>query len=258
MSTKRILGITAFSVLLVAAIVGFLLFDFVFGRDSYAIPLPQQPIAAATPQPPAPYETDRIEVTRENAQAVISTLSRLENYSRSIRVTTFWENGQAEFNFNVTVYGEAASIVSNSQANPQRHIIIANNRHYIWHAGETDVFVGYVDLLGGAIRAADEWQMLVVFEDVLEVNPYDITDAGHTVFEGIGCIFITYATPLLGFLRTYYISIEHGLVIAAFEYDQSGQLIYEMRAGEIQYVDMDAFLLPDGTNALNNEDSDYG
>ena len=257
MSTKRILGITAFSVLLIAAIVGFMLFNFVFGRDSHAIPLPQQPVTPTAPQPPAQYEVGRIEVTRENAQAVISTLSRLQNYSRNVRVTTFWEGGHADFYFNVTIYGEAASIVSNSQASAQRHVIIANGKHYIWHAGETQPFVGYVDVLGSAERVADEWQMLVTFEDVLQVNPYDIIGAGHTTFGNIGCIYITYRTPLLGFLRTYYISIEHGLVIAAFEYDQNGVLTYEMMAGAAYYVDMDAFLLPNGSNALNNEVYDY-
>ena len=258
MSTKRILGITAFSVLLIAAIVGFMLFDFLFGRDSYAIPLPQQPAAVTAPQLPAQYEVGGIEITRENAQAVISTLSRLQNYSRNVRVQTFWEGGQADFYFNVTIYGEAASIISNSQARAQRHVIIANDRHYIWHSGENQPFVGYFDALGSAERAADEWQMLVTFEDVLQVSPYDIIDAGHTIFDDIGCIFISYRTPLLGFLRTYYISIEHGLVIAAFEYDQHGFLTYEMRAGAVGHADMDAFLLPDGSNALNNEDSDYG
>ena len=249
MSTKRILGITAFSVLLVAAIAGFMLFDFVFGRDSYAIPLPHEPAAATVPQPPAQYEIGRIEITRENAQAVISTLSRLQNYSRNVRVTTFWEAGYADFYFYVTVYGEAASIISTSRAAPQRHVIIANDRQYIWHAGDTLPFVGYVDALGGAERSADEWQMLVTFEDVLEINPYDIIDAGHIIFDDTGCIFITYRTPLLGLLRTYYISIRDGLVIAAFEYDESGFLTYEMRAGSVEYPDSDAFLLPDGTNA---------
>ena len=250
MSTKRILGITAFSVLLTAAIIGFMLFDFIFGRDSYAIPLPQQPIVSAAQQPPAQHEVDGIEVTRENAQAVISTLSRLHNYSRDVHVTTFWDGGQADFYFSVTIYGEAASIISNSQAFGQRHVIIANGRHYIWHAGETQPFVGYLDSLGGAIRAADEWQMLVTFEDVLQINPDDIIDAGHVLFEDISCIFITYRTPMLGLLRTYYISIEHGLVIAANEYNQNGLLTYEMRADAARYVNMDAFLLPNGENAL--------
>ena len=250
MSTKRILGITAFSVLLTAVIIGFMLFDFIFGRDDYAITLPGQPVVTAAQQTPAQYEIGGIEVTRENAQAVISTLSRLQNYSRNIRVTTFWENGQADFYFNVTIYGDAASIVSNSQAFAGRHVIIANGRHYIWHTGEATPFVGYLDSLGGVSRAADEWQMLVTFEDVLQISPDDIIDAGHTLFEGISCIFITYRTPLLGYLRTYYISIEHGLVIAAFEYNKRGLLTYEMRAGNPRYADMDAFLLPGGVNAL--------
>ena len=250
MSTKRILGITAFSVLLTAAIVGFMLFDFIFGRDSYAIPLPQQPIVSAAGQPAAQYEIGGIEITRENAQAVISTLSRIHDYSRDIHVTTFWEGGQADFYFNVTIYGEAASIISNSQAFGQRHVIIANGRHYIWHAGETQPFVGYLESLGGTSRAADEWQMLVTFEDVLQIDPGDIVDAGHTMFEDISCIFITYRTPMLGFLRTYYISIEHGLVIFAYEYNLTGLLTYKMRADAPQYVDMDTFLLPSGENAL--------
>jgi hypothetical protein len=220
--------------------------------------LPQQPAAVTAPQLPTQDEIGGIEITRENAQAVVSTLSRLQNYSRTVRVQTFWQGGQADFYFNVTVYGEAASIVSYPQAGAQRHVIIANDRQYIWHSDEYQPFVGNFDALGSAERAADEWQMLVTFEDVLQVHPYDIIDAGHTIFDDVSCIFISYRTPLLGFLRTYYISIEHGLVIAAFEYDQHGFLTYEMRAGAVGPVDMDAFLLPDGSNALNREDYVYG
>ena len=253
MSTKRILGITAISILLIVVVIGFMLIDFVFGSDVHAIILPQQPIAAPVQQPHTQYEVGRIEVTRENAQAVISTLSRLHNYSRNVRVTTYWEGGQADFYFNVTVYGDAAAIFSNSQAGPQRHIIIANNRQFIWHTGDSEAFDGYIDALGSAERAADEWQMLVTFEDVLDVNPDSILAAGHILFEGVSCIYVTYRTELLGFLRTYYISIEHGLVVAAFEYDQSGFMTYQMIAGAAASADLNAFLLPDGTNVLNIE-----
>ena len=104
---------------------------------------------------------------------------------------------------------------------------------------------------GDAVRTADEWQMLITYEDLLKLNKSDIIEAGYTTEYGNeDCIFAVCATPLLNYTRKFYISLESGLVVGAEELDESGKLIYNMTVGEciIGEVEQAAFMLPDGTD----------
>ena len=250
MSTKRLLLITFFGILFIVALISLTLLVPNFGDDGRVLQLP----SPAAPLPP-PVETpqddiNRIEITRENVQAVVSALERPQVFSREVTIENFWDGGQSVFQFNVSVHSGVTSIISTTPHNIYRHVIVTEHYHYIWYEGETEPFVGSIDFLGEPLRIADEWHMLPTYEDLLNLDINLIIDAGITEFEDETCIFVVYKSPLLGMIRTYYISIAHGLVIGVWEYDENGVRVYRMSSGSIEEVDMSAFLLPDGTSVV--------
>ena len=130
-------------------------------------------------------------------------------------------------------------------------IIVTPETLYIWYAGERTPYIGRADSLGDDLRTSDEYQMLITYEDILNLDRRDITDAGYTQYGGEYCVFAEYRSPYLGNSVKYYVSIELGLLIAAEEYDAAGSLIYRMTAFECLFdVDPASFLLPDGTSPV--------
>jgi hypothetical protein len=251
MSSKRLLLITLFGVLFIVALVSLTLLFPNFGDDGHILPIPEP---AATPSPPSETQQDdinRIEITRENVQAVVSALERPQEFSREVSVENFWDGGQSIFQFNVSVHSGVTSIISTSEQNIGRRVIVTPYYHYIWYEGETEPFIGSIDFIGNPLRIADEWHMLPTYEDLLNLDTSLIIDAGITEFEGEYCIFVVYESPLLGMMRTYYISITHGLVVGVSEYNENGVQVYRMSSGRLEEVNMAAFLLPDGTSAVN-------
>jgi len=250
MSTKKILGITGFGLFLIIGAIVFMLLSGTLRRESAAIELPDTPHIMERPGGSAADALTRIEVNRETVQDVISTIERPEIYTRNIIIESFWDGGQAAFNINVSVRGDLTSIRIYSPIELYRRIIVTPTELFIWHEGDEVPYVGTPNSAGyGGHRAADEWQKLLTFENILDLDRNDIIDAGLTELDGIVCIYALYYSPLLSNSRKYYVSIEDGLVIAVDVHDSDNMLIYTMRAGETQIGETarNAFVLPDGS-----------
>ena len=252
MSTKRLIGITVIGFVLIAAVIGSMLLTTFLGRDDdEAILLPDTALAQERPNGTSPEQDTPgiVVVTPETIQAVVSTLGRPETYSRVITIMSFWDGGNAEYIVDVSVSSGVTSLRTTPPAGIEKRIIVTQDNLYIWHYGDDYPFVGRPGAVGDGYRTSDEWQMLVTFEDVLNLDINDIIDAGYTVYSGEDCVFVVYNSPLLGYRREYFISLEHGLVIGAREYDERGELVYSMTAGGITIGEVDPaiFTLPDGT-----------
>ena len=250
MSTKRILGITLFGVLFIAVVVGVLLLTLYLGRESDAVALPDVPAFVAAPGDAEPDALDRVEVTTETVQAVVATLSRPAEYRRDVRIESYWEGGDAVYSVSVSVRGGLTSLRATPPAGAEKRIIIAPDKLYIWYIGDRAPFVGNLESPGDGYRNADEWQMLVTYEDVLGLDANDIIEAGYSEYNGEECVYAVHRSPLLNYTRTFYVSLEAGLVAGAEEYDEAGKLVYSMVAAECALDDADAgaFILPDGTD----------
>jgi len=250
MSTKRILGITLFGILFIVAVIGIMLLNLYLNREGDLVELPDMPASADLPGVSEPDTLDRVEVTNETIQAVVSlTLSRPAIYSRDVKIESFWEDGQAEYNISVSVMGDLTSLSVLPPVGVEKRIIITPDTLYIWYKGERTPFIGNLESPGDGYRTADEWQMLVTYEDLLELDINDIVDAGYVEFSGEECVYAVYRSPLLNFTRTFYISLDLGLVIGAEEVDETGEIIYRMSAGgcAVGEADPAVFILPDGT-----------
>ena len=251
MSTKRILGISVFGLLFIAVAVGVILQGSYHTSDIGTVQLPDTSASTGSPVVTEPDALDRVEVTRDTVQSVISTLSRPDTYSREVTIESFWKDGQAEYSIEVVVRDGATSLRMQPSVGAEKRIIVTPDKLYIWYKGDRTPYVGELGSAGDRNRTADEWQMLSSYEDILALDKNDITDAGYTEYGGRDCVYAIYLSPLLDYTIKYYVSIEMGLVTGAEEYDEAGMLVYSMSAGECAIGDADpaAFILPDGTEA---------
>lgn len=248
MSTRRILALSVFGVLFIAALIGVMLLTSFMKRDHAPIPLPEISAPADAPGYTEPDMLNRIEITSENVQAVISTLSRPATYNRDVTVESYWESGQAVYSISVYVANGVTSLRSLSSAGVDKRIIIGPDMLYIWYRGDRSPYIGAVGTTGDDLRSADEYQMMVTYEDVLGLDKDCILDAGYVEYGGEWCIYTEYRQPGLGYIMKYFISTELGLITGAEEYDAAGGLTYRMSAGECSFdADESAFTLPDGT-----------
>jgi len=252
MSTKRILSITIFGLLLIATAIGAMLLTASMRRESAAVMLPDTPLIAERANVADHDALSRVEAGRETIQNIISTLTRPEVYSRNITIESFWDGGQAVFDIYISVSHPVTSVQITPPVGPVRRTIVTPDAVYIWEEGDSTVHVSAPAAVGTGQLPSDEWQMLLTFESIEQLDLNDIIDAGYIEFDEQLCFFVVYRSPLLGNLRTYYISLDFGLIIAVHEYDESGRLIYNMSASEplIGEINPDLFTLPDGTEVL--------
>jgi hypothetical protein len=196
---------------------------------------------------------ERVEVTADNVQDVIRMLRRPESYSRDIMVESFWQGGNAVYNIGVTVMGGVTAMRS-SFGGAIKNIVVTNDTLYIWYNGDASPYVGARDSEGDARRAADEYQMIITYEDILSLGRSDITDAGYVEYAGARCIFAEFRSGALGYVTRCYISPELGLITAVEQYDGDA-LIYKMTTGACSVGEQDeqAFALPDGGSALSEQ-----
>jgi len=251
MSTKRILGISVFGLFIIAVSIGLMLFFSNMEHDIDPVRLPETPVSEGTPPAPQPDALDRVEVTKDNVQAVISTLSRPEIYSRNIKVESYWDDGYVWYTISVAVMDGMTALRIHPYAGIEKRIIVTPDKLYIWYRGDSTPYIGEPDSGGDVNKVADEWQMVITYEDILTIDKNDITDAGYVEYNGAESIYAVYRSPLMGYRTTCYISIETGLVTAAEEYDETGALVYRMTTDGliIDQTDPAVFILPNGIDS---------
>ena len=253
MSTKRMLGVTLFGLLFIIVVVGIMLLNLYFGNESEAVALPEHQTPVETSVTVESDDLDRVEVTKETVQAVVSALSRPQVYSRDVKIESYWDGGKAEYNVSVTVMEGFVSLTTVPPIGAEKRIIITPDMLYIWYEGDSTPYMGNLESLGDGYRTADEWQMLVTYEDLLKLDKSYIIDAGYVNYNGEYCIYAQYISPLLNNIGMFYVSIDQGLVVGAKEFNEAGELIYSMSTGEclIGEADPAMFVLPDGGDARN-------
>jgi len=257
MSTKRILWITAFGVVFVLLLVGVVFLNTHLNRDSNTVLLPETSEVRGTANTQQQDFLNRVEVTRETIQSVIGlTLTRPQSYYRSLTITNTWDGGQASYDVDVAVTDGVTSLRMRPPSGGEKFAIITPEKLYVWYSGDTEPYTG--DIASGASveKVADEWQMIVTYEDVLNLDKNEILDAGYEIYGGEECVYAVWFSPLLGYTRKYYVSLELGLITGTEEYDDSGALVYSLNAGPctLGIPDPNAFTLPNGSNVLDGQE----
>ena len=238
-------------VLIAAVIVVAILASFglrLFVPDTAKIVLPT-PAASASPglEPGTGSGLVRVDVTPETVQTVIGqTLTRPESYFREVTIEDFWGDGeQSSTTARVWVDGGWTQTEAALPGGTVRYSIVGDGQFWLWYGGDRTALSGPADG-----HSADlEGQRIPTYEDVLELDPDSIVDAGFVVRDGVSCVYVEAQVEELGYLERYWVSTENGLLIAA-ETSKDGVVVLRMSSTEaevLQTADEERFTLPDGT-----------
>ncbi len=180
-------------------------------------------------------------VTPETVQAVVGTLARPDSYSRRLLVSSYWEGGSQTWQVEVwQKTGVTRVRISAQEAeDADRNLLLEDGVLTVWYGDGPETFRAETE------QAADILQMLPTYEDLLELDPAQIEEAGYVNLYGTWRIMATVREQPTGYLTVYYISIDTGLLEAAERRD-GDRVIYRMTAeqADLTAPEDSVFLLP--------------
>lgn len=185
----------------------------------------------------------RVEVTVETVQNVVATLSRPARYYRSVAVSTFRSDGTEDVqNSQVLVADGWTRTETALSGELTRYTIVGDGTVYRWYGGDDEAKSWSADS-----RSADvEGQRILTYEDVLALDPAEITDAGYEERDGLQCIYVEVEQREQEYKSRYWISVQSGLLTEAERWS-GDRLVYRMTAGPMEQSLSAEFILPDGT-----------
>lgn len=191
-----------------------------------------------------------VEVTPETVQSVIATLSRPERYCRELTVTLSWSSGQSSGSTDdrVKIWAdEGWTKTEITSGGSVQHRLVGDGKLYLWYGGDTTW-----KETQAAERASDLAQRIPTYEDVLDLDPETITDAGYQRRNDKDCIYVEVNDESLGSRDRYWIETATGLLCAA-ETQVGDRTVYEMAETSLQAGwEGSPFTLPDGTILYEN------
>lgn len=190
----------------------------------------------------------QVEVTPETVQNIIEkTLERWPSYSRTITLEVAAGEGEMRtFTAQVWVDGGWTRVDMTQPVQPMgtQHTIVGDGRLYRWYGVGASVSSWPAD----DARAPDLAQRIPTYQDILDLEPERIVDAGYVERDGMPCVYVETEVDELGYLERYWVSVNSGLLVAA-ETDKDGQVVLRMGSSSVNALalaEMD-FSLPDGT-----------
>ncbi|MDR3210213.1 MAG: hypothetical protein LBT36_06280, partial [Oscillospiraceae bacterium] len=149
-----------------------------------------------------------VTVNTETVQDVIATLERPARYTRDLRVESFWDGGSATYNF-TTAVSDGRAALRTVAGSAQKNIVVKDGTAYIWYAGDSRAVAVPAD----SPDAPDEYQMLLTYEDILELEPSSILGA-ELLTDGDMRLFVRYIGGELGYITECCVSVALGLLVS--------------------------------------------
>ena len=190
-----------------------------------------------------------VEVMPETVQTAIATLSRPQEYRRTVTVEQLWTGGSGTYEIAAAGSGGWTRTDRTLASGRVRHALTDGETTYIWYDSETEVYTAPA----GGISADDE-QMIPTYEEILELPVEAIVSADYRTISGVNCIYVETAADPAGYVLRYWVSVDTGLLTVS-ERLLDGEPVYRMAA---LALDQDLptaadFTLPDGTVLLEEE-----
>ncbi len=192
-----------------------------------------------------------VEVTPATVQSVIASLAKYSSYSRTVSVTYRWD-GENSGTLSAQVWADGGWTHTETAlpTGLTECSVVGEGSAWIWYAEDPEN-ARYARVYTGSAQdgAEDLIQRIPTYEDVLALDPADISAAGYEQREGQSCIYVETAPDQLGCVRRFWVSESSGLLMAA-QTEQDGLVVYEMTSGAVMSPmspDTRAFTLPSGT-----------
>lgn len=195
-----------------------------------------------------------LQVTPENVQDVVATMSRPVSYHQVYRVTL--SQGERKTDQIVDIWVDGTMLRADVSSETGTSSILTNgSAAYLWHSDEE----GYVSIELNDTVSVDDLLGLPTYELLLDVDPNALTDASYLVIsdDNIQCIYVS-AAPQQAIQEEYWIDISSGLLYQA-RFFSGSSMVYEaaqtalerLAAGDEAFSDR--FLLPDGIRPFLSE-----
>lgn len=185
-----------------------------------------------------------VEVTPDTVQSVIATLARPESYYRELSVILFWSGGAQSDEDQVQIWADGGYLkTAINTGGTVQHRLVGDGKLFLWYAGDRTW-----KELPAQTDTADLAQRIPTYEDVLALDPGQITAAGYEKKNGKDCIYVEVPNHSLDSLDRYWIETATGL-LSAFETLEEEQTVYAVAETTFQ-APLEAgvtFALPDGT-----------
>lgn len=190
----------------------------------------------------------QIEITKENVQSVIRAMARPVEYYYETKSTLSHSGGSKSYPRKKWTNGKLSRVdIIAENATTTMTVIYSPNAVYMWRPGHTR----YYQSKPGDFTA-DNSQMMMVYEDVLELEIENILDAKYVVYNSLPCIYVEALNPVSGYKNRYWISAETGLLAFGQTAKSDGSVIYTVEAVEtiVSPQEASTFLLPTGEAIL--------
>ena len=184
-----------------------------------------------------------VEITPETVQTAISVMSRPAAYSRTVTVELFWEEGSRAEDTAVYERGGVTRMDTQLSDGSTRHLLTDGETTCLWYNNSSD----WTTFPAGAF-SQDAEQRLPTYEGILDLPPEEIADADYSAYEGVYCIRVVTEEDAYGYVTTYWIAVDTGLLAAAETY-LGETMTYRMQGLSVDVSEPDSafFLLPDGS-----------
>lgn len=189
-----------------------------------------------------------VEIAPETVQAAIASLSRPENYGRSVTVEYLWPGGGGTHELYTIVRGPWTRVDRGLPDGTTRISITDGEQTYIWYGYNSGAEV--VSVPAGEF-SADVEQSIPTYEDILDLPVEEIALADYRPLDTLTCIYVETAADMAGYFTRYWVSVENGLLVQA-ERVLGEDAVYRMTSLYVDETEYDAsrFTLPDGTVLL--------
>ena len=101
----------------------------------------------------------------ETVQAVISRLSRVESYSRTVTIEDFWDGGSSSTELDVWADSSRTRIRINL-AGGAKNVLVRDAKLYVWYDTSSAVYEN--DVMSGS--EADEWLRCINYDELLSLS----------------------------------------------------------------------------------------
>ena len=185
-----------------------------------------------------------VAVTPDTVQSVVATLARPDSYYREITVETFWgEGSSAVSTAQVWVDGGYTRVASLLPDGTVENTIVGEGMRYRWYNNEHAYFSTNAENAD-----ADLMQRIPTYEDILALDPEEITSVGYEAKGGLACVYVEVAENELGYRERYWVSVEKGLLVSS-ETVKEGKVVLRVSAYSVEIPIRQglSFTLPDGT-----------
>ena len=198
--------------------------------------------ASSSPGDTGQYQ--KVSVTPDTVQEVISTLSRPGSYYRELTVETLWSGGSYSASVQTWTDGGWSHTVQTLPSGVVRHDLVGDTKLYFWYEGSE-----MYETVPADERSPDLSQRIPTYETILELPADSIIAADYSIHSDLPCVHAQVQMDNPSVTEDYWVSVDNGLLIAA-EMVQDGETVYRMTANgsPVTPCPVDAsFVLPDGT-----------